>query len=337
MIKKYKKQIIFLMLSLLGIIFIYISREEIRKIFDATSDTKLRWLFAAIFLQLIVYFFLASAHRSGLKLVGVERTRKELIPLILAALVVNSTAPSGGTSGTILFINDSKKRGESGTKTGTAIILVIVLNFVALLAILSGCLVYLRALNELGTTEIISTAILFFVVLFIYSILFFAKIKPAMVEKFFLKLSIMFENIKAFFKIKSRKSHAWVKVFTEELHSASKSVHGNGKGVLNVILMFLFAHFFNFLTIYILFISFSVHTKIGIIIAGYAIGELFKIVSPSPEGIGVTEASMVIVYSSFGVNPLIATSITLIYRGLNFWIPFGLGFFFLQKDNLKST
>lgn len=331
------KRALFLGLSFLGIIFVYYSREEISSIFYAVSDTKLRWLFVAIIVQLAVYFFITESHRLGLKAVGVDRTRRQLLPLILSALVVNSTAPSGGTSGTILFINDSKSRGESGAKTGTGIMLTIITNFVALFAILLGVMFYLFIKRELGATEVVSATILFGIIVTIYSLLLIAKSKPDAIERFFKKINDFVFRIRKFFYKKARNKGKWTSLVTEELHNASASIHDNPIPVLKTFLSFLAAHFLNVATIAALFVSFGLQPKVGVIISGYAIGELFKIVSPSPEGIGVTEVSMAIVYSSFGVNPIVATSIALIYRGLNFWIPFGLGFFYLQRDHLSKA
>jgi uncharacterized membrane protein YbhN (UPF0104 family) len=46
---------------------------------------------------------------------------------------------------------------------------------------------------------------------------------------------------------------------------------------------------------------------------------------------------MTLVFSSFGINPLNATAISLVYRGLNFWIPFFIGFIILQSKHIKPS
>jgi len=66
-------------------------------------------------------------------------------------------------------------------------------------------------------------------------------------------------------------------------------------------------------------------------VAGYAMGILFWNVSPVPQGIGVVEGVMVLVYTSLGINGFVAASIVLAFRGLNFWLPMLLGFILLRQ------
>ena len=67
------------------------------------------------------------------------------------------------------------------------------------------------------------------------------------------------------------------------------------------------------------------------LVAGYAMGILFWNVSPVPQGIGVVEGVMVLVYTSLGINGFVAASIVLAFRGLNFWLPMLLGFILLKQ------
>lgn len=331
------KKVILALLTISVAVLIFFSRKEISNIFVATSEAKYRWLFAAIIAQLFVYFFLISAHKCGLKIAGVYRNRRELTGLLLGALVVNSTVPSGGTSGTLVFVNDSKRRGESGLATGTGIILAIVANYIALLAILIIALIFLRLRGELGVTEMVSTSILFIFVVIVITLGLIAKNDPERMKTLLRKINGQLYKVRYFFSKKAVTSDAWVNESVKEISNASTALHEKPLLAFETVLMDLLSNFFNIVTIYFLFLAFGQKVGAGVLISGYAIGELFKIISPSPEGIGVTEVSMAVVYSSFGINPLVATSIALIYRGLNYWIPFGLGFLYLQRNNLKST
>ena len=61
-------------------------------------------------------------------------------------------------------------------------------------------------------------------------------------------------------------------------------------------------------------------------IGGFSIGWLFLIVSPTPAGLGIVEGAMTLALASLHVPLEAATVITLAYRGLTFWLPFGYGF-----------
>ncbi|MBK9600584.1 MAG: flippase-like domain-containing protein [Anaerolineales bacterium] len=73
------------------------------------------------------------------------------------------------------------------------------------------------------------------------------------------------------------------------------------------------------------FLSFEVPFSAGTIIAGFSIAYLFLIVSPTPSGIGIVEGLMPVALSSLNVNWSQAVVITIAYRTVTFWVPFGLG------------
>ena len=73
------------------------------------------------------------------------------------------------------------------------------------------------------------------------------------------------------------------------------------------------------------FLSFEVPFSAGTIVAGFSITYLFLIVSPTPSGIGIVEGIMPIVLTSLNVDWSQAVVITLTYRTVTFWIPFGIG------------
>jgi uncharacterized membrane protein YbhN (UPF0104 family) len=76
----------------------------------------------------------------------------------------------------------------------------------------------------------------------------------------------------------------------------------------------------------LVFLAFGQPYSAGTIVAGFSIGHLFTIVSPTPAGIGVVEGAMTLGLRSLRVPLGSATIITLAYRGLTFWLPFGYGF-----------
>jgi uncharacterized protein (TIRG00374 family) len=73
------------------------------------------------------------------------------------------------------------------------------------------------------------------------------------------------------------------------------------------------------------FLSFNVPFSAGTIIAGFSIGYLFMIVSPTPSGIGVVEGVLALALTSLRVDWSQAVIITLAYRAMTFWVPLGVG------------
>jgi len=74
------------------------------------------------------------------------------------------------------------------------------------------------------------------------------------------------------------------------------------------------------------FMAFRQPFSAGTLIAGFSIGYLFLIVSPTPSGLGFVEGVMPLTFMALGVPRTSAVLITVAYRGLTFWLPFGYGF-----------
>ena len=87
------------------------------------------------------------------------------------------------------------------------------------------------------------------------------------------------------------------------------------------------------------FMAFGVPFSIGTIVAGFASAYLFLIVSPTPYGIGIVETLLPVALTSLSVAWEDAVIITLMYRGITFWVPLVLGgiSFRLLQDQKVST
>ncbi len=93
----------------------------------------------------------------------------------------------------------------------------------------------------------------------------------------------------------------------------------------------------NLASLYMLFLAFYKPVELGVLIAGFAIGILFRIVSIPPQGIGVVEGVTALVFILLGVPAERATVVALTFRGLSFWLPLLLGFFLLHKHKVFSV
>lgn len=326
------KRILFISLTFLVLYFVYKNRSQLFQVYNVISGGILRWLALAIILEIVAYYFLIRAHQFGLQAVNIKRTPKELLPLVLGSLVLNTTAPTAGATGALLFADDAAKRNESPFSAATGILLLIVSYFFGLLGILFVVLIYLQTRGELGLTEVIFTLILVLVTIGYTLAIYLAEKKPVILRHIFSFLNDNFNRIFRLFRIKS--TDAWIKSIIGELANAAKTTRENPRKIAEIILMQFATHLANVMCLFFIFLAFGEITKFGIIITGYAIGELFRNASPAPEGVGVTEGSMAIIYTSFGIDPIDSAAIAIAYRGLNFWIPFGIGFAMLQAKHL---
>jgi len=73
------------------------------------------------------------------------------------------------------------------------------------------------------------------------------------------------------------------------------------------------------------FLAFKTPFSPGTIVAGWSISYLFTIVSPTPAGIGLVEGLLPLTLTTLNVPLGAATVITLVYRGVTFWLPLCIG------------
>jgi uncharacterized protein (TIRG00374 family) len=74
-----------------------------------------------------------------------------------------------------------------------------------------------------------------------------------------------------------------------------------------------------------MFLAFGIQFSLGTLVAGFSIGYLFLIVSPTPAGVGFVEGGLTLALTTLYVPLGAAAVITLAYRGVTFWLPLFLG------------
>jgi uncharacterized protein (TIRG00374 family) len=79
--------------------------------------------------------------------------------------------------------------------------------------------------------------------------------------------------------------------------------------------------------LWLAFLAFEVKVSPGTVIAGYSIGYLFTLISPTPLGIGFVEGLLSLVLASMYVPLEAATVVALVYRAFTLWLPLLIGIF----------
>lgn len=325
------RNIIFILLIAIFAWYIFSHHDEFNKFINALSQGSWRWLLLALAIQALYYCIITLMTRSAFKVVHMDRKFFDTLPLVFGALFVNVLAPTGGQTGTILFADDAVRRNESSPKAVIASVISTVVSYMAFSFILIFSLFYLKGANLLNNYEVIG-AIIFIFPTVIPGILIFTSHRY---PKFTLKILNMIHSfalrITKLLRRKTRLSSDWAQKIATELSEASTLVLKNRKKLLITFLFALVAYAINILSLFVIFEAFELHLHYGALIAGFAFGEVARIVSPQPEGIGVVEVAMAVIFTSFGVSPIQATAIAIIFRGFNFWLPLSVGFILLKR------
>jgi len=324
------KKVIYAVLVVAFAIFLYLSRGDIAQISKAISEGKTIWISIAFMVELVYFFVYTLIFKNSLELVGIKRKLREVTPLVFAAFFVNILAPATGHAGTILFADDSKKRNESASKTVVGVLLTFFAIYLALIAFLVTGVINLKIIGELGYGEIVASIVYLVITIAPIFALYVGHFRPSALRKLLTFIYKIQNSLVKLFKKDKTGLPNWVEESTKETIEAAASAARNKKKSLYIICLALFSHFLNVVVLLLIFYSIGIKLKYGIAITGYAFGEIARVISPQPEGVGTVELTMVLIFSLFGIPPLLATTAVVIYRAMNVWAPMFIGFVSLR-------
>ena len=321
-------------LWLLVIIFIWVvvtRFTEIQKLAVTLSQGKWEWVLAAIAVQAVYFIVFTTSYQAAFATVEVKSRLRDLLPVLFGSLFVNVVVPAGGAGGAALFMNNSSRRGQSSSSTSTGLILQLIADYTAFTIILVVGMLYLFGQHDLKTYEILTALILLLITLGLTAVMLMGLWSPVLLRRLLAWLQNMANGLAKRLKRSPFLAEEWSSSRADELITAANAMLKHPLRLVQTLALALAAHLLDILCLYCLFLAFHEPVKIGPLIAGYAMGILFWIVSITPQGIGVVEGVMALVYTSLGIPAAAATTISLAFRGLTFWLPLLVGFILLQR------
>lgn len=319
-------------LLIIAFVWLVVSRvTEIEKLANTLAQGQWPWIAVAALLQIVYYLVYTTLYQSAFDTVEVKSRVRDLLPVLLGSLFVNVVAPTGGTIGAALFVDDAARRGQPPARAAAGTVLVLATDFGAFALVLIAGLVYLLAQHSLTAYEIIAAAILFLIAGGLSGVLWLGLWRPGLLRRLLDGVQGLAARLAGWVKRASPLAGDWAARNAAEFTGAAAAIAEHPGRLARTLGVALAAHLVDVASLYILFLAFNQSIKVGPLVAGYAIGILFWIVSPTPQGIGVVEGAMALVYASLGVPGETATIVALAFRGLTFWLPLALGFFLLSR------
>ncbi|MCL4831163.1 MAG: bifunctional lysylphosphatidylglycerol flippase/synthetase MprF [Caldilineaceae bacterium] len=313
-------------------LWIAISRfTELQHLLSTLSGGRWQWILVAVGIQVCYYTAFASLYQVAFSLVGVQARLKDVLPVLLASIFVNVAAPTGGTAGNALFIDDAAQRGQSSTRAAVGTLLALLADYGVFALILLVGLIYLFFTHTLQTYELVTAAILWLLVALMAGIVWLGFRQPAQLARLLGWGERTTNELSERIARRPLLRDGWAAETTQEFTLASDALRARPQGVFHLLLVSFLAHALDIATIYALFLAFLGPVGLGPLVAGYAMGVLFWIVSITPQGIGIVEGVMALVFTSLGLASGPATVVALAFRGLSFWLPLLIGFFVLRR------
>jgi uncharacterized protein (TIRG00374 family) len=287
-------------------------------------------------LQLVWFVGVAVAYRTLYKIMAIDETISHLAMIATSANFVNVVTPTGGVGGVAIFVDDAEKRGHPHGRVVTVSALFVFLDYLSFLLILAlGFLVLLRR-NIVSEGEVIPAAILLTVVIFMGWLFISGARSPERLGVILGKIVRRANALMRFILRHDYMNEERVVVFGNEIAEGIKVVRDEHKQLITPITILLLNRFFQIGILMMCFLGFNIAFSAGTLVAGYSIGYLFTIVSPTPSGIGFVEGGLPLALVSLNVPFEQGLIVTLAFRAFTFWLPLGLGaisFRFLRRSN----
>jgi phosphatidylglycerol lysyltransferase len=319
-------------LLIITFVWIVVSRfTEIQKLAETLAQGQWQWVAVAALLQVGYYIVYTGIYQSAFYTVEVDSHVGELLPLMFASIFLNVAAPSGGASSAALFMDDAARRGQSPARTAVGTVLVLVADFCSFLVVLVIGLVILFTLHSLKSYEIIGVAILLVIIGGLTGFLLLGLWRPKWLKRLLQFLQRVANGLAARLKRPNFLADDWADHNADEFTEAAIAIAAHPDRLARTLLIALAGQLIDMASLYVLFLAFHQPVELGVLVAGYAMGILFWIVSITPQGIGVVEGMMTLVFTSLGIHAERAAVISLAFRGLTFWLPMTIGFFLLRR------
>jgi phosphatidylglycerol lysyltransferase len=326
-----KRHWIFLAL-VIAFLYVIISQfTAIKNLVVTLAGGQWQWVAIAGLSQVVYYIAFTAIYQSAFFTVGVKSRLLELLPVTFASIFMNVAAPSGGASSVALFADDAAKRGESPARAAAGYLLVMVADFSAFIVVLVGGMVYLFTHHILQAYESISAVLLVAIIGAMTALLLLGIWRPLLLRKLLMWIQHLANRLAHLVRRPDLLDDQWVEKNTNEFTEAAMAITAHPERLARTIGIAFVSHLIDLSSLYFLFLAFHQPVHIGILVAGYSMGILFWIVSITPQGIGIVEGMMTLVFSSLGVPIDQAAIITLSFRGLTLYLPFGIGFLVLRR------
>jgi len=205
----------------------------------------------------------------------------------------------------------------------------------AFLPLLGLGLFYLFLVRNIQSYQIAGAFLLLLLLGSLTGILALSSWRPQQARRLLGWLQFLVERIGAWTKHTPILGSGWADRNVAELGAAAVAVAAHPRRLGRALFTALVAHLVNLTCLYALFLGYQQPVGFGPLLAGYAMGILFWIVSVTPQGVGVVEGVMTLVFASLGIPASGAAVIALAFRGLTFWLPLAVGFFLFRRGGRK--
>lgn len=328
------RKIIFSLLLVISGYFVLTHFTEMQAVAGLLGRGDWRFLLLGVLIEGLWLLNVNQSYKALYRAVGINESRKKLFLMATAAFFITTMAPAAGMTGLAVFIEQTNKEKDKPAPHGrvtVACTLYLLADYFGLLAVIPLALYILWRRNQITASAIIASIVLVLLAAGLALLLLLGARSSH-------KLSVVLGFIARFVnKISNLTLHRqaihpdWAQNFSVDVNDGVSSLREQPQMLIQPMLLGLNNKALMMLVLLSVFLAFNIPFTIPLLIAAYALGYLFAVVSPTPSGIGIVEGVMTVALRSLGMPLENAATVTLAYRGFTFWLPLVLGGFSFRR------
>src|SRR3990172_929686 len=305
---------------LLAIIFIVTRLSDLEQIAETFRRGVPLWLLLAVLVHLASVFNNGATLRSLYRLLGLKEGVGRLMMLWCSSVFFTTVTSSGGWGGMAVFVTDGRKRGLPAARVTVASAMYYLYDFVSALLVVGVGLIVLLRRGQLDTGEILASIVLAVYALLLAGWLILAWRSPERLGTVLTRGGSVINRLVRPFVRRDYLDLQRARTLAHDMGAGLTEVRRSPEGLLLPIALSLSHKALTVAILFLCFLAFSQPFSVGTLIAGYSLGYIFTVVTPTPAGIGFVEGILTLAFSGFGIPVATSAVIALAYRGITLWL-----------------
>jgi len=291
-------------IAVLGaVIMVCLRISDIYAFAQVLQRTQWSWLLLAALAQTITYFSEAFVWRGALRPAGELLPLTTALQLSAAKLFVDQAVPTGGLSGTLVYVQGLRRTGTSQRAAISGMIVDAASFYAAYALCVAAALVVAVAIDNInGTVAAIAVAFMI------------------LSSGFAVAVLLQFGHWSG--PLSRRLEHfALTRHMLELMRAVDPRIARSPRVLLPAIGWQATIQLLDALSVWLLLQALGWSATLPAVFTAYMFAALFRTISISPAGLGTFEAASVLLLRATGMPIEFALSATLLFRLLNFWLP----------------
>ncbi|HOS92272.1 MAG TPA: flippase-like domain-containing protein, partial [Armatimonadota bacterium] len=281
------------------------------------------WLLVALALQTLYYTAFAAVYQRAFRTAGVRLGLSEMAPVVLASVFANLAAPH---TGPMVFVEHATRKGHPLGRAVAGVVLAAAVDIATFALILAAGLAYLFSVHSLQPYEVAGAVGMGVTILAWSTALVLGVTRPELLGRLLARLQRTANAVARRVRLPLAIADDWAARTAHEYGDAATVIAQDRPGIVVTAAIAWVAHVIDLASLYAVAVAYGVALSPGGLVAAFSIGVLFWVVSVTPQGVGLAEGSMALVLVSMGADADAAVAVALVFRGLSFWLPMGLGY-----------